>query len=85
MPYKLQEIFLNTARKNKVRVVVYLINSVRLQGVIKSFDTYTILLEDGKNQTLVFKHAISNIVPQEKISLSFLKSEEEAGEKQEEG
>jgi host factor-I protein len=72
MPYKLQETFLNTARKQKVRVSVYLVNGIRLQGRIRSFDTYTILLDDGRNQTLVFKHAITTIIPSERIELRFL-------------
>jgi host factor-I protein len=72
MPYKLQETFLNTARKQKIRVSIYLVNGIRLQGRIRSFDTYTILLDDGRNQTLVFKHAITTIIPQERIELKFL-------------
>jgi len=75
MPYKLQETFLNTARKQKVRVSVYLVNGIRLQGRIRSFDTYTILLDDGRNQTLVFKHAITTIIPSERIQLKFLGEE----------
>ena len=75
MPYKLQETFLNTARKQKVRVSVYLVNGIRLQGRIRSFDTYTILLDDGRNQTLVFKHAITTIIPSERIQLRFLGEE----------
>ncbi len=76
MPYKLQEVFLNTARKQRIRVSIYLVNGIRLQGRIRSFDTYTILLDDGKNQTLVFKHAITTIIPSERIELRFLGSDE---------
>ncbi|RUM32031.1 MAG: RNA chaperone Hfq [Aquifex sp.] len=75
MPYKLQESFLNTARKKRVKVSVYLVNGVRLQGRIRSFDLFTILLEDGRQQTLVYKHAITTIVPHEKLEIEF----EEAG------
>jgi host factor-I protein len=83
MPYKLQETFLNTARKQKVRVSIYLVNGIRLQGRIRSFDTYTILLDDGRNQTLVFKHAITTIIPSERIELRFLGGEQaEEGENQ---
>jgi len=86
MPYKLQETFLNTARKQRIRVSIFLVNGIRLQGRIRSFDTYTILLDDGRNQTLVFKHAITTIIPSERIELKFLSGDEEQqseGENQE--
>jgi len=83
MPFKLQETFLNTARKQKIRVSIYLVNGIRLQGKIRSFDTYTILLDDGRNQTLVFKHAITTIIPSEKIKVRFLSEEEQQREQQE--
>jgi host factor-I protein len=71
MAYRLQEAFLNTARKRKVKVTIFLINGVRIQGKIRSFDTFTILVEDGRQQTLVYKHAISTIVPAEKLQIEF--------------
>ncbi len=71
MAYKLQEAFLNTARKRRVKVTVYLINGVRLQGRIMSFDLYTILLEEGRQQTLVYKHAITTIIPAERMEIEF--------------
>ena len=71
MSYKLQESFLNTARKTRVKITVYLINGVRIQGRLKSFDTFTILVEDGRQQTLVYKHAISTIVPSERLQIEF--------------
>lgn len=71
MAYKLQEAFLNTARKRRVKVTIFLINGVRIQGKIRSFDTFTILVEDGRQQTLVYKHAISTIVPAEKLQIEF--------------
>jgi host factor-I protein len=71
MPYKLQESFLNTARKRRVKVTIYLVNGVRLQGRVRSFDLYTILIEDGRQQTLVYKHAITTIIPVEKLEIEF--------------
>jgi host factor-I protein len=71
MSYRLQEAFLNTARKRKVKVTIFLINGVRIQGRVRSFDTFTILVEDGRQQTLVYKHAISTIVPAEKLQIEF--------------
>jgi host factor-I protein len=67
----LQEAFLNTARKRRVKVTIFLINGVRIQGKVRSFDTFTILVEDGRQQTLVYKHAISTIVPAEKLQIEF--------------
>lgn len=71
MSYKLQESFLNTARKRKVKVSVYLVNGVRLQGKVRSFDTFTILLEDGRQQTLIYKHAVTTIIPHERLEIEF--------------
>jgi host factor-I protein len=71
MAYRLQEAFLNTARKRRVKVTIFLINGVRIQGRVRSFDTFTILVEDGRQQTLVYKHAISTIVPAEKLQIEF--------------
>ncbi len=71
MAYKLQESFLNTARKRRVKVSIYLVNGVRLQGRIRSIDLFTILLEDSRQQTLVYKHAITTIIPHERIEIEF--------------
>ena len=71
MAYRLQEAFLNTARKRREKVTIFLINGVRIQGKIRSFDTFTILVEDGRQQTLIYKHAISTIVPAEKLQIEF--------------
>lgn len=75
MAYRLQEAFLNTARKRRVKVTIYLINGVRLQGRIRSFDLYTILMEDGRQQTLVYKHAITTIIPAERMEIEFEEEE----------
>ncbi len=65
----LQDIFLNTVRRNKVSVTVFLVNGVKLQGVITWFDNFCVLLRrDGMSQ-LVYKHAISTIMPAQQISL----------------
>ena len=77
MANNLQDIFLNTARKKGVRVTVYLMNGVRIQGKIKAFDTYTILIENGTQQSLVFKQAVSTIVPSERMDIEFEKAKEQ--------
>jgi host factor-I protein len=65
----LQDAFLNHVRKTKIPVTVFLINGVKLQGVITWFDNFCILLRrDGQSQ-LVYKHAISTIMPSQNISL----------------
>ncbi len=65
----LQDAFLNQVRKEKNSVTVFLINGVKLQGVISWFDNFCILLRrDGQSQ-LVYKHAISTIMPSQNVSL----------------
>ncbi len=65
----LQDAFLNHVRKNKVPVTIFLINGVKLQGVISWFDNFCVLLKrDGQSQ-LVYKHAISTIMPGQPINL----------------
>jgi host factor-I protein len=64
----LQDNFLNQLRKEKIPVVVYLTNGVRLKGVIKGFDSFVILLRES-NEQLIYKHAISTIVPEKSVDL----------------
>ena len=65
----LQDALLNNVRKRKVPVTIFLINGVELQGVVTWFDNFCVLLRrDGQSQ-LVYKHAISTIMPSQPISL----------------
>jgi host factor-I protein len=65
----LQDAFLNHVRKQKISVTVFLVNGVKLQGVITSFDNFCVLLRrDGQSQ-LVYKHAISTVMPSQSFSL----------------
>ena len=65
----LQDAFLNHVRKNKTPVTVFLINGVKLQGMITWFDNFCVLLRrDGQSQ-LVYKHAISTVMPGQPINL----------------
>lgn len=67
---QLQDQYLNTLRREKIAVTVYLINGVPIKGKITSFDSFVVLFEvDGKQQ-LVFKHAISTIQPSKPVDLS---------------
>jgi host factor-I protein len=66
----LQDNYLNQLRKDKMPVIVYLTNGVRLKGTIKGFDTFVILLKDASQQ-LVYKHAVSTIVPERDLDIRF--------------
>jgi host factor-I protein len=59
----LQDIFLNYARKNKIEITIFLVNGVPIKGKVMSFDNFTILIEVDKRQNLIYKHAISTMVP----------------------
>ena len=60
-PQNIQDAFLNTARREKSTVTVYLLHGTKLSGRIKSFDKFSVLLETGAQDQLIFKHAISTI------------------------
>ena len=64
----LQEPFLNTLRKEKIPVAIYLVNGIKLSGQIDSFDQFVIVLRNTNNQ-MVYKHAISTIVPTRAVKL----------------
>lgn len=70
MSNNLQDNFLNQLRKDKTPVVVYLANGVRLKGMIKGFDSFVIVLKESTQQ-LIYKHAVSTIVPEREVDLRF--------------
>ena len=59
-----QDVFLNHARKNKTQLSVFLINGVKLQGILVWFDQHTLLLKRDGGVQLVYKHAVSTLIPQ---------------------
>ncbi len=65
----LQDVFLNYVRKHKLPVTVFLINGVKLQGVITSFDNFCMMLRRDGHSQLVYKHAISTVMPSSPINL----------------
>jgi host factor-I protein len=65
----LQDPFLNELRKEKVPVSIYLVNGIKLQGQIDSFDQFVVLLRNSVNQ-MVYKHAISTVVPSRNVELT---------------
>jgi host factor-I protein len=75
----LQEPFLEELRKDKVPVSIYLVNGIKLQGHIDAYDQFVVLLKNTINQ-MVYKHAISTIVPSRAIELNDLKLNEASAE-----
>jgi host factor-I protein len=65
----LQDPFLNTLRKEKVPVAIYLVNGIKLQGTIDSFDQFVVLLNNSVSQ-MVYKHAISTVVPSRAVRVA---------------
>lgn len=68
-PVNVQDVFLNHVRKNKTPLTVFLINGVKLQGVVTWFDSFSMLLRRDGHSQLVYKHAISTVMPQSPIQL----------------
>jgi host factor-I protein len=58
----IQDSFLNSARKDKTAITIYLMSGVKLTGRLRSFDKYSVVLETGAQEQLIFKHAISTVV-----------------------
>lgn len=73
---KLQDLYLNHLRKEKIPVTIFLVNGTRLKGIIKGFDNFVVLLKQNTQQ-LIYKHAISTISPEKEINLR-LESEQES-------
>ena len=66
---KVQDVFLNYIRKNKAPVTVFLVNGVKLQGIVTWFDNFSVLLRRDGHTQLVYKHAISTVMPSEPVQL----------------
>ncbi len=77
MKNNIQEIFLNHSRKEKIELTIYLSNGVPLRGRVISFDNFTIVLEQSDKQYLIYKHAITTVIPSVKINLSSLDEKSE--------
>ncbi len=73
--HSLQDPYLNTLRKERVPVSIYLVNGIKLQGQIESFDQFVVLLRNSVSQ-MVYKHAISTVVPSRNIRLANANAEE---------
>ena len=75
----LQEPYLNALRKERVPVSIYLVNGIKLQGQIESFDQFVILLKNSVSQ-MVYKHAISTVVPARNVRLPRVDQGEDGAE-----
>lgn len=65
----LQDGFLNLLRKENIPVTIYLVNGYQLKGLVKGFDNFTVVLENEGKQQLVYKHALSTIMPMRNVNL----------------
>ncbi len=71
----LQDPFLNALRKEKIPVAIYLVNGIKLQGTVDSFDQFVVLLKNSVSQ-MVYKHAISTVVPSRNVELAHSQDDE---------
>lgn len=77
-PVNLQDTFLNQVRKENILVTVYLVNGYQLKGYVRSFDSFTVMLENDGKQQLVYKHALSTVMPSRSVNLvAAVRNEEE--------
>ena len=67
--HNLQDVFLNQLRKTKAPVTLFLVNGVKLQGIVTWFDSFSVLLRRDNHSQLVYKHAISTVMPINPIQL----------------
>ena len=65
----LQDSFLNHVRKENLPVVIYLVNGFQIRGMVRGFDNFTVIIENEGKQQLVYKHAISTIIPARAVSI----------------
>lgn len=73
----LQDVFLNQVRKDKMSVTIYLTNGFQFKGVVRGFDNYIIILDCDGKQNIVYKHAVSTIIPAHPVS--FMAAEAQDG------
>lgn len=72
VPLNLQDGFLNLIRKENIPVTVYLVNGFQLKGLIRGFDNFTVVIENEGKQQMVYKHALSTVMPMRNINLSLV-------------
>lgn len=72
-----QDLFLNALRKEKLPVTVFLMNGFQMKGIVRGFDSFSVLLESDGKQQMIYKHALSTVVPPKPIDLLALQLEED--------
>jgi len=65
----LQDVFLNQCRKERISVTIFLTNGFQFKGMVRGFDSYVVILDSDGKQQLVYKHAISTVVPSKPVSV----------------
>ncbi|MEL6623391.1 MAG: RNA chaperone Hfq [Pseudomonadota bacterium] len=75
-PPSLQDTFLNHVRRQKISLTIFLVNGVKLQGIVTWFDNFCVLLRRDGHAQLVYKHAISTIMPAQPVNLMDAETEE---------
>jgi host factor-I protein len=66
----LQDIFLNQVRRDKTQITVFLVSGYQIKGYVKGFDSYTIVLDTEGKQQMIYKHAISTIIPSSPVNFN---------------
>lgn len=74
----LQDVFLNQVRKEKQAITIFLVSGFQIRGIVTGFDNYTVVLDSDGKQELIYKHAISTIIPS--IPINFIAAEKEQAE-----
>jgi len=65
----LQDIFLNQVRRDKIAVTIFLTNGFQIRGMVRGFDNFTVVIDSDGKQQLVYKHAISTIIPTKQVNI----------------
>lgn len=66
----LQDLFLNQIRKDNILVTIFLLNGYQIKGFVRGFDNFTVVMDSDGKQQLIYKHAISTIIPQKAVGLN---------------
>ena len=66
----LQDLFLNQTRKDRQSVTLFLMNGFQMRGIVRGFDSFTVVLETDGKQQLIYKHAISTVIPSKPVELA---------------
>ena len=77
----LQDVFLNQARKERISITIYLVNGYQFKGIVRGFDNFTVVLDCDGKQNLVYKHAVSTIIPARPIPIMESGAKEDGADK----